>query len=135
MKQFITDTVRDHLRSMYDRGILSKQTYGEIVGQVDLDIEANRRKDEKEKKLDDVFYPPVINNQEQYPNDLSGQKPVPVTLVKNPNKQLPAKKKAPVVSPKKEATPVSKKGPEKLNYRSSFDLLIERTIEEEKQYE
>jgi cation transport regulator ChaB len=122
IKQFITDTVRDHLRSMYDRGILSKQTYGEIVGQVDLDIEANRRKDEKEKKLDDVFYPPVINNQEQYPNDLSGQKPVPVTLVKNPDKkQLPAKKKAPAVSPKKEATPVSKRGPEAKNYKGDIE--------------
>ena len=116
IKAFIDQNLRDHLRSCYDRGVISKQTYAEVVGQVDIDIEATRRKTEKEEKLDDLFYPPVITNQEQHPNDTSKQplKPVPVSVVKEP-------------VAKKENIPSDKKGPEAKNYKGAIE---EEIIEE-----
>ena len=112
IKTFISDTLRDHLRSCYDRGVISKQTYAEVVGQVDFDIEATRRTSEKETKQDDLFYPPVITNQEQYANDTSKQplKPIPVSVVKKDN------------------ITVDKKGPEAKNYKG--ELEKELTVEE-----
>lgn len=68
IKAFISDAVRDHLRSCYDRGVISKQTYSEVVGQVDFDIEVTRRKAEKTEKINEILYPPVINNIENKPN-------------------------------------------------------------------
>ena len=64
--EFITADVRDHLRSMYDRGTLSKRTYDELLGNgtVDFDTEVKRRKDEASKGLEDTLYPPVIQNKE-----------------------------------------------------------------------
>jgi hypothetical protein len=114
IKSFISDTLRDHLRSCYDRGIISKQTYAEVVGQVDFDIEATRRSSEKTKKQDDLFYPPVITNNEQYANDTSKQpiKPVPVTVVKKDN------------------VPVDKKGPEAKNYKGTEETIEDKIIEE-----
>ena len=54
---------------MYDKGLLSKRTTVEVLGEIDLDVEVKRRKSETEEKLDDVMYPPVIQNVEQWPND------------------------------------------------------------------
>jgi len=64
VKAFIDDSLRDHLRSMYDRGLISKQTYAEIVGSVSFEIEVSRREKETKDELDDTMYPPVIQNQE-----------------------------------------------------------------------
>jgi hypothetical protein len=75
IEDFINDNVRDHLRSCYDRGVISKQTYTEVVGQVDFDIEVTRRKQETADNLDKELYPPIINNQENkenIPNDKKG---------------------------------------------------------------
>lgn len=120
VKTFVTDEIRNHLRSMYDRGVLSKQTYIEIVGDaVYFDIEVQRRKDEATEKIDDVLYPPVITNQEQYPDAKTGVKVgVPKT-----------------VTPKNENIPPDKQGLEKKNYKSSLDILIEQAILEEKIYD
>jgi len=62
ISQFITDDVRSQLRIMYDRGVISKRTYAEVVGEVDFDIEIARRKVEKDAGLEEDMFPPVINN-------------------------------------------------------------------------
>ncbi len=64
IEAFIDDSLRDHLRSMYDKGVISKRTYSQIVGGVDFDIEVSRRKQETEDKLDDKMYPPITDNKE-----------------------------------------------------------------------
>jgi len=68
---FIDDSIRNHLRSMYDRGTISKQTYDEIVGSgyVDFDVEVKRRKSEYKEGLESVLYPPIITNQENTIDD------------------------------------------------------------------
>jgi len=85
---FMTDSIRDHLLSMYDRGLLSKATYTELVGQVDFDIEVMKRKTEKTKKLDDVMAPPVIQNTDNKD-----------TTIQAPANQIPPQK----VKPEKKA--------------------------------
>lgn len=64
IKSFIDDSLRNHLRSMYDRGVISKQSYTEIVGDVSFEIEVSRREQETKDKLDDIMFPPVVTNQE-----------------------------------------------------------------------
>lgn len=59
---FFDKEVRLLLRSMYDRGVLSKRTFTEVVGEVDFDIEVERRKKENTDNLDDIMEPPVIQN-------------------------------------------------------------------------
>jgi cation transport regulator ChaB len=51
------------LRSGFDRGIISIQSYQEILG-VDSETEKERRKKEAEDGLEDLMYPHIINNQE-----------------------------------------------------------------------
>jgi hypothetical protein len=100
IKSFMNDNIRDHLRSMYDRGILSKQTYGEVVGEIDIDIEENRHKEEKEKKFTDTFAPPPI----------TFQPPTPKVV------KAPVAVKAPT-----DNIPVSKKGPEAKNFKGEVE--------------
>jgi hypothetical protein len=106
IKQFVTDTIRDHFRSCYDRGILSKQTYAEIVGQVDFDIEIARRNAEKKNKTDEICYPPIIQNKEEqiYKDE---------TFTKEPTPKIPDNKL------KKDDIPPDKTGPEKINYKAN----------------
>ena len=107
VKQFVTDNLRDHFRSLYDRGLLSKETYMEVVGDFDIDIEVKKREKEIEDDLDVTMYPPIIQNQEGNGTDSREMKNV-------------------------EAVPTDKKGPEAKNYKSSLDKLIILAIEEEK---
>lgn len=106
VKEFIGDSIRDHLRSMYDRGTLSKQTYNDVVGDIDLDIEVKRRKQETKDNLDEEMYPPVTQNTEAKSADLTPFKKQPII---------------PVV--KNEKIPVSKQGLEKLNFKSSIEEI------------
>ena len=64
VKESITSEQLTHLRSAYDRGIISKKTYSEIVG-TDFEVEIERRKREIDEGLDVTMYPPIIQNQEQ----------------------------------------------------------------------
>jgi cation transport regulator len=88
VRDFINDSVRDHLRSMYDRGVLSKQTYSEVIPGVDFDIEVKRRKQETKGKLDIVMYAPVTDNREgvgiDLPTDSEGQPKLKNILPKPP---------------------------------------------------
>jgi hypothetical protein len=104
IEDFINDNLRDHLRSCYDRGVISKQTYAEVVGQTDFDIEVTRRKFEKSEKIDELMYPQVTQNLENK-EDVVGFPP------KN-NDNIPS----------------DKKGIEKKNYKGSEEENL--TIEE-----
>jgi len=104
IKMFLSEDAKIMLRSVYDRGSLSKRTFAEICGEVDFDMEVERRKREKEDKLNKEMYPPVIQNLEQHPDP--GQKPVE-PLPKDPTK-------------KTEEVPDDKKtAPEKRNFKQA----------------
>jgi len=62
--EFMDNEVKTLLRSIYDRGSLSKRTLVEVAGQLDFDLEVERRKTEKEDGLENLLYAPVIQNQE-----------------------------------------------------------------------
>jgi len=66
IQEFITKEAKEVLRNAYDRGSLSKRTYTELVAERDFDIEVDRRQEEKDDGLEDLMYPPVIQNFEQY---------------------------------------------------------------------
>ena len=103
VSEFLDDTIRDHIRSMYDRGTISIQTYNELVGagHVVHSVEVTRRKLEAELKLEELMYPHITQNIEDKGFDIPGKAPIkPVA---------PAKKK--------EAVPPDKKGPEAKNYK------------------
>lgn len=91
---------KDYLRSLYDRGLLSKQTIVELTGDVDsFNEEVSRRKKEQTEGIDEkgypsVMYPPIVQNQPQKEGG-------------SPDKKA-----------KEEKTSPDKKGPEKKNYRN-----------------
>jgi cation transport regulator ChaB/uncharacterized Zn finger protein (UPF0148 family) len=64
IKIFLSDDGKSLLRSAYDRGCLSKQTFVELVGDVDYTVEVERRKNEAARGEAKTMYPPVIQNQE-----------------------------------------------------------------------
>ena len=63
VRMFVDDKMKAAMRSIYDRGGLSKRTLVEVVGEMDFDLEVQRRKQEA-KELDKIMYPPVIQNME-----------------------------------------------------------------------
>ena len=76
IKQFIDRDLRQMMRSIYDRGGLSKQTFVDVVGGLDYKVELRRRQREQADSEDIIMYPPVIQNVEQnqyipdFPEDL-----------------------------------------------------------------
>lgn len=66
IKAFITDEMRALLRSMYDRGVISKQTGVEDIAGIDFEVEVERRTKEEKRDLQTIMKPPVIQNLEQY---------------------------------------------------------------------
>jgi cation transport regulator len=104
---FISDSVRDHIRSLYDRGILSKETYCEVVGETDFDIEVKRRISETDNELDEIMYPPVTQNLEAKVEE------VPLTKKNN-----------------KENTTTDKQGAEKKNYQGAYEEAPYKNLEE-----
>jgi hypothetical protein len=57
-KQFIPTDLKEHLRSLYDRGVLSKETYADLMGEgmIDFQTEVDRRKEET-KEIDELMQP------------------------------------------------------------------------------
>lgn len=89
---------KDYLRSLYDRGLLSKQTLVELTGEVDYEEEVERRggeqtRGEDEKSYPADMYPPIVQNQ-------------PTNQGTEGNLS------------KSEKTSPDKKGPEKKNYKN-----------------
>jgi cation transport regulator len=110
VKAFLTDEIRTHLRSLYDRGCLSKRTYTEVVGDTDFDIEVDRRKTEAKNKIEKIMYPHIVQNQEGVGIDFtSDDVPVLKQLFKPP---LPK----PAPGAPTDNIPTSKTGIEKKNF-------------------
>jgi cation transport regulator ChaB len=135
IKEFITEDVRAHLRSLYDRGTLSKRTYTEVVGDTDFDIEIDRRKKEAKDKLEKIMYPQVVQNQEGVGIDFTDDtppEPVLKPLFKAPKPPAPRipipQNNVPI-----EKIPTSKTGIEKKNFVKSEEEELENSedIEEE----
>jgi len=99
IKIFLSDDAKSLLRSVYDRGGLSKQTFVEVVGDVDYAMEVERRKNEKERKEEKIMFPPVIQNQEP---------------TRSPEEDGPK-----IVE--KEVIPDDKTGPESKNFMQSLE--------------
>jgi len=68
VKAFLTKDLLDHIRSAYDRGMLSKETYTEICTPASSSIEIRRREAEDVSGINDILYPPVIQNNEKDPD-------------------------------------------------------------------
>lgn len=119
IKDFITDEVRAQLRSLYDRGCLSKRTYTEVVGETDFDIEVDRRKKETQDKLEVKMYPPVVDNREGVGIDLQEDSTGVPKLKSLLPKEARPKASFPTPPVTKETVPTSKKGPEAKNYNKS----------------
>lgn len=66
IKAFITDEMRSMLRSMYDRGVISKQNAIEDITDLNFEVQVNRRTRENERDLQTTMKPPVIQNLEQH---------------------------------------------------------------------
>jgi len=66
IKSFLTDKMRDLIKNYSARGLLSIQTSIECGAGFNSDVESNRRIREKEAGWEELFYPRVIQNQEQH---------------------------------------------------------------------
>lgn len=69
-----TEHILDAIRSAYDRGDISKQSYQECLGFSNR-TEVRRRKKEFESGQEDVLYPQIINNQEGNTERITPSKP------------------------------------------------------------
>jgi cation transport regulator ChaB len=104
---------------MYDRGVISKKTYAEVcgAGDVDFEVEVQRRKDEAKAGLKKTMYPPVTQNQEQY-ND-PGDEPVAGPDAKTDSNGKPV--------------PTDKQGPEAKNYKGAVPEDVAAVLPEDGQ--
>lgn len=97
--KFISADILDHLRSGFDRGVLSKQTYVEILGQ-NYEVQRNRRIHEEENGDEEIMYPPVTQNVEAAGQDSGKPTGTPATDTKD-------------------STPPDKTGVEKKNFQNN----------------
>ena len=97
------DLILDMIRSGFDRGVLSIESFIETLG-FDFDKEKERRLKELENGDEETFYPHLLQNREDIPDRM----------------ELPAK-------PKNEKNLKNKTGPEKNNFKNAEleeDLII-----------
>jgi broad specificity phosphatase PhoE/cation transport regulator ChaB len=73
VRSFMTDDFKDKLRTLYDRGGLSKRTFVELVGEVDYDTEKFRRENEAKQGDEYIMYPQLTQNVEDKGLDIHGQ--------------------------------------------------------------
>jgi len=67
IKMFMDKDMRDHIRSLYDRGVISMRTYVDICGEdVYFDVEKKRRAKEFADGTEELMYPHLVQNQEQH---------------------------------------------------------------------
>lgn len=66
IQAFLTDEMRTMIRSMYDRGDISRQSGVEETTGLDFETQVERIIKEKARGLDKICKPPVIQNLEQY---------------------------------------------------------------------
>jgi len=108
--EFMDDKVKAMLRSLYDRGTLSKRTFTELIGEVNYDLEVQRRKDEKTKGEDESMYPPVIQNIEGSLEEGPSVQRTNQTSKPSENKRQTNEQKLP-----------DRVGPEKKNFKASIE--------------
>ena len=115
IKGFLTDDFKTTMRSLYDRGIVSKKLAAEVIGEVSYEHELEERKIEATRGDDYFMYPPVVTNVEQVGLEYPGNPPSTPKGVK----QAPAPKDGlqGVVTP-------DKQGPEAKNFNKA-SILIE----------
>lgn len=84
---FQSDKFKDVMRQLYDRGLLSKQTATEVIGEIEFTNETQRRQKETKKGLDYIHYPPIRDNVEKdvpnFPSDIN-KKPKTEDVKGNP---------------------------------------------------
>ena len=107
VNEFFTEDAKQYMRSLYDRGTISKRTLVEVTGDTDFDAEVERRR--IEQPIEKLMFPPVIQNQ------------VATT--------------APGSSPAKPGATPDKQGPEKRNFTKADEELLEEGQETEEIYE
>ena len=98
IKSFMTEEFRGLMRSLYDKGLVSKRTAVETIGECNFDTEVFRRKNETKAGLDKIMYAPIVTNTEGQGID----SPKDTEKLNN-----------------KENIPDDKKGTEKKNYKAS----------------
>jgi len=110
--ELISEEGKTFLRSLYDRGLLSRETIISLLGEANFDTEVTRLRDEKKKGIDDVMFPPVITNiDEQFgAQSLPGK---PGSKVKEPGEKNTTKRN--------DNVPADKVGPEKKNYTNASE--------------
>lgn len=72
IKTFVTDGLKNLYNTLYSRGLISKQTTVETVGDFDWEVERERRKKETEQGDDDLMQAPIVQRQE---HDTNNSKP------------------------------------------------------------
>ena len=72
---FMTDDFKEKIRQIYDRGLLSKQTTTELIGEVDFNTEVHRVEKETKDGLDLTLYPPIRENKEGIGIDIHSKNP------------------------------------------------------------
>ena len=117
VSSFITQDMRDHLRSLYDRGVISKQTYAELVGNVVYVIERIRREREINEGDEVLMYPPVIRNMETDESLME--------TMRNEEYYVDVEKVE-----KEEKQPEKKQGIEKENFKSSLEGSPYKTVKD-----
>jgi hypothetical protein len=65
IKAFITEEMKQVIRSLYDRGLISKQSATENITDFDFEVEVTRRETEEKRDLAETMKPPLIQNLEQ----------------------------------------------------------------------
>lgn len=112
VKGFLTDEFKQTMRSAYDRGVVSKKLFTEVVCEASYEHELEERKIEATRGDDYNMYPPVIQNVEQVGLEYPGNPP------SNPTGTKTAKPPLDGVTTQDKINPV-----EKMNFKSS--ILIE----------
>jgi cation transport regulator ChaB len=65
LNAFNTDEFKQTMRSLYDRGLVSKKLTTEVIGEVSYAEQLEERKDEATRGDDYFMFPPVVTNVEQ----------------------------------------------------------------------
>lgn len=89
IKEFLDKDFKDLLRSIYDRGNLSRKTLTEVVGECDYSFERRQREKEKKDGDDERMIAPIIQRNESNSDSNNPSKPNETTT---PDKQGPEKR-------------------------------------------
>ena len=83
IKGFMTDEFKQTMRSLYDRGLVSKKLAVEVIGEASYEHELEERKIEATRGDDYFMYPPVVTNVEQVGLEYPGNPPATPKGVKD----------------------------------------------------